>query len=286
VGEGLLTNVTIRRNTFYVDKTFQQDSMLHSGGNVKGYWEIKNCSNMVIEGNRFTGWASVLAWTGSNQNGLAPWITVSHITIRNNWYSPDETAGNAGVALIITENQYRTGTPPTDIQIYNNFFKNLTSLLQAGGGIGPWIIKHNTVLNDRSDSGSYLSIITSAGVLDNFTYKDNIQSFNKYGMQCFVGDSQFDTCYPRASRVILNNAIIDQASAQISPGVWGKGSILSPIKTDFSQIGFTDAANNNYRLIATSPYKGKGSNGKDPGVDMDELLEALTGGNLSPNRSK
>src|SRR5262249_9963031 len=44
---------------------------------------------------------------------------------------------------------------------------------------------------------------------------------------------------------------------------------------DLNSIGFTDLINANYRLAASSPYKGAGTDGKDLGADIDALTAAL-----------
>src|SRR5262249_40846213 len=46
---------------------------------------------------------------------------------------------------------------------------------------------------------------------------------------------------------------------------------------DSSLVGFTDLANNDYSLASTSAFKGKASDGTDPGVDMNALLAASNG---------
>lgn len=43
------------------------------------------------------------------------------------------------------------------------------------------------------------------------------------------------------------------------------------------EVGFVDPASNNYRLKDTSRFKNAASDGKDVGVDMDQLLAHLSG---------
>jgi hypothetical protein len=49
-------------------------------------------------------------------------------------------------------------------------------------------------------------------------------------------------------------------------------------------VQFVDPAHGNWRLSASSPYKGQGSNGTDPGVNMDTLMAAL-GAAYTPNQT-
>jgi hypothetical protein len=51
------------------------------------------------------------------------------------------------------------------------------------------------------------------------------------------------------------------------------------------KVGFEDIAHSNYRLAQTSPYKGKASDGKDPGMDMDNLMSAIGTRTAVPDQS-
>src|SRR5262249_6027652 len=52
--------------------------------------------------------------------------------------------------------------------------------------------------------------------------------------------------------------------------------------SSFAQVGFQDAANGDYTLSASSPYKYAATDGTDPGVDMPSLQAALNGVGGSP----
>jgi hypothetical protein len=51
--------------------------------------------------------------------------------------------------------------------------------------------------------------------------------------------------------------------------------------TTIAAIGFVNAAAGNYRLAASSPYKTAGSDGRDPGADID-AVDAATHGVVLP----
>jgi len=46
-----------------------------------------------------------------------------------------------------------------------------------------------------------------------------------------------------------------------------------------NDVGFEDLAGGNYRLASTSMFKGKGTDSKDPGCDIDALEIATAGVN-------
>jgi hypothetical protein len=284
--QGLINDVTVRGNTFYVDPAFAHDVFVHKGYSPKGAFEIKNVNRLVYEGNYNLGYPANWAITPRNQYGTAPWITTSHLILRNNWMATDtgypEVAGRmAGIAL---QDNEHTSTPAADIQIYNNFAKNIANMLQMKGGDG-WLVKHNTIINDSPTVSGYHGAVVLEGVPStNWIFKDNIIGYSSYGMICSIPPGSLGICWPNG--IFQNNVVVDFAGAGVSGGEWGRGGVLTPIKNRFSQIGFIDPVNDNYRLSASSPYKGKATDGKDPGVDMDEILRALPKQKFSQSSSR
>ncbi len=275
--QGLVHDITVTRNTFYIDPDFALDVIAKNGNIPKGYFEIKNAKRMTVEGNRFIGFPSLIAWTASNQNGTAPWITTSDLVIRNNWFSPDPYTQGMRQAIIIGNNDYlHTDTPSRNVQIHNNLFKNHHGFLLVKG-IDGLSLRHNTILNDGVGQG-YYNIIGGIEHPSALSFVDNIASYSGAGMQCFTDPFTLNWCFPAAE--FSNNAVVDPYS-RASMDVWGLGGILNPIVPDFAAVGFTDAASGDYRLLPSSLFKGMASDGADPGVDMDVLLAAL-GGDIVP----
>jgi hypothetical protein len=271
--QGLINDVTVRRNTFEVDPAFAHDVFVHKSYSPKGAFEIKNVNRLIYEGNRHLGYPANWAVTPRNQNGTAPWTTASHLIFRNNWFSPEdpwnETTGR--MAVLSMQDELHTTTPAVDIQVFNNFAKNVSSMLQMKGGDG-WLISHNTVLNDWPSSGYHVAVILEGLPATKWVFKDNIVGYSNYGMNCSI-DGQMNTCWPNGT--FQNNVVVDFANTGIDEGVWGRRGIVGPIRKTFSQVGFVDPASGDYSLNPRSPFKGKASDTSDPGVNMDELRRAL-----------
>jgi hypothetical protein len=279
--QGLINDVTVRRNTFEVDPAFAHDVFLKKGYSPKGSFEIKNVNRFLYEGNRQIGYPACWAVTPRNQNGTAPWTTASHLIFRNNWYSPEdpwrETSGR--LAVFSLQDELHTTTPATNIQIYNNFARNVASMLQMKGG-SKWSVTHNTVFNDFSIKDGYRVVAMLEGLPANqFEFRDNIVGYSSYGMSCAI-DGKLSTCWPQG--IFRNNLVIDFANAGVRGNEWGPGGMLA-VRNRFSQVGFSGLLNGGYDLAASSPFKGKASDGKDPGVDFQELLAHLP--SLSAPRS-
>ena len=80
----------------------------------------------------------------------------------------------------------------------------------------------------------------------------------------------------------LNTLSIYFPSSLVTKNVLpGANLALYPVGNYFplslNDVGFTDLAGDNYRLASSSPYKTTGTDGKDPGADMDALAAATTG---------
>ena len=109
----------------------------------------------------------------------------------------------------------------------------------------------------------------------NLTLIDNILHHGHYGMGCDGGGS---ACWP--GLVIQTNVIVDNQGVGGISSLYPGGNFFPA--TD-AAVGWVDPANGNYSLSASSPYKGKASDGTDPGVDMNGLLAALGGAASTPS---
>jgi hypothetical protein len=283
--QGTVHDLTIQGNTFYIDPAFGVNAFMTTGNCPKGGFEMKNVDILTVVGNYFTGYPGVLALTAANQNGTAPWTTTRNVTIQSNWLDPvTPSACKRSGLLFIDHEDLHTVSPSINFNITNNFFgagiQNILGARPASGNT--WSMTHNTGINTVGGF-DYNGVVTSLEATPGWTHSDNIENYMSYGMNCLVGS--LAACFP--SGVFQNNVAVDTQAVGYGTTIWGTGSILAPIPTAFSQVGFTDMANQIYSLASTSPYKGKGSDGKDPGVDWAVLQAALGGVPIpipTPNR--
>jgi hypothetical protein len=98
-------------------------------------------------------------------------------------------------------------------------------------------------------------------------FTNNIVRHNSYGI---IGDNQASgvgtlrTYFPGA--VVRRNVIVG-ADFSVYPG-----DNFYPTK--LLKVGLSDPENNDYRLKPDSAYKGKATDGKDVGCDLDAVLAA------------
>src|SRR6266498_38707 len=264
-------DIFVTKNTFNIDVALAQAEHAASGNNPKGWVEYKAGDNIVMEGNTFTGYPSVIGVTQHSNEGYTPWTQIKNLTIRSNFVnSIFDTSGTRQFVILALIDPYNSDEPGSNAVITNNLVKNTTNIAQASGGDSV-VITHNTVLNDHPSSIYGSSLLFGEAGNPRWTVSNNIAANNSYGITCSV-DGAISTCFP--SFTMAKNVIIDNAYNGDLASRYGSG-ILNPVVTAFSQVAFADVSSNNYRLASTSPFKNTATDGTDPGIDMDALLAAL-----------
>ncbi|HEY0725116.1 MAG TPA: Ig-like domain-containing protein, partial [Pyrinomonadaceae bacterium] len=240
----------------------------------KAWVEIKEVRNGVIDGNdMYSGIGTAIAATVRNQDGGSPWSTIENLSITNNRVRGYKW----GFSLMLTDNE-QPSVMGSNITIQNNLFDlpkpvadSPTNFVQLVGG-HDITIRHNTLVQPGNP-------LVGSLPTPNLVFKDNIVANYQYGMQCTVVPYTLSSCW--SNLVMTGNVVIDTR--------WNKGdgplSGLYPAgnfyPNDAPSVGFVDAANGNFALSSSSAYKGRASDGTDPGVNMTTLLAAL-GGSVSP----
>lgn len=262
----LPTNIEIRHNTF--DKPNAWKPLMRAY-QPKAWIEIKLADGLLIDGNVFQGYPSTVGTTVKNQKGSAPWSTVRDVTITNNRFT------SFGYPFIFNlRDELRVSTEGKNITVANNLctgaggmqyygFASKFVQLTAGNNVQ---IYHNTCLQDGDIVGG------EAPVTRGLVFRDNIVNYGTYGMNCMTPGG-FASCWP--GLVMTNNLIVD-TRADKSLGLnqhYPSGNYFARV---IGEVGFLNLNGGEYRLSNTSRYKQKGSEGSDPGVDMDALNLALS----------
>jgi hypothetical protein len=277
------SNITITHN--YINKPARWTTYNTVAG--KGFFEIKLCDTCLFDGNIMDG-ANGFTVTVRNQGGRSPWSVIKNLTISNNL----ATHFAAGLYTLFFDNE-ELSLESSNIVFDNNlFYGQIDNSAISGfrpqmfkGAYGDNVrISHNTFLQTGKimvyGNGPSLAGIDD---LTNFVFKDNIvgwEAASNVGYSCLDGGT-FDVCTP--GYVWTKNAMIGtpkgplyqaQSLASFPSGNWNPATI--------ADVGFTDPASGNYRLLSSSPYYRAASDGKDVGVDMDQLRAHLNGPMPSP----
>jgi hypothetical protein len=159
----------------------------------------------------------------------------------------------------------------------NNLLTNVGKVADLAGGSGV-TFQHNTFI---ANLGS--SMIENIGnTVPNFVFKDNIAANNEYGVHCQTGDY---SCFPNLFNGNMLGNVIFGPPMPYRPTCGSPYPPRNYCVGTIDKVGFVDIANGNYRLARTSPYKGKASDGKDPGMDMDNLMLAISARSTVPDQS-
>src|SRR5262249_1365294 len=155
------------------------------------------------------------------------------------------------------------------VLIQNNLFDDISSTPWGSNGVlfqilsGPdsVVFNHNTALPGELD------VILADGTLPatNFVFQNNLVGYGQYGIIGTAqgpGPSTLQVFFPGA--VVAGNVFAD-GSAQGADSAYPPGNVFP---ASFAEVGFTDFAGGDYRLLASSPCAGAATDGTDIGVDF------------------
>jgi hypothetical protein len=266
------TGIEIRRNYFFKPLRWRVGDPSYGGTawQVKNLFELKNARQVVVDGNVFeNNWVHAQAGFAILFNSVSDtgsWARIEDVTFSNN------IVRHSGQGLNIRGHD-ATGVQAARITIRNNLFDDINStkwggdgrLFQVYEGATDVVINHNT--------GIHSNLLISATGLPSsgFVYTNNLARHNAYGVfgdGGYIGTAALNHYYPgwTFARNVLAELPADVSSSQYPANNF--------FPTSFN-AQFVDAAGGNYRLRESSPYRGKATDGKDIGCDLNEL-EAAT----------
>lgn len=264
------SDIEVRNNHFFKPLSWKEGHPDYAGTPwcVKNLFELKNAQRVLVEGNILeNNWADcqsgfAVLITPRTQNGASMWCRVTDVTWRYNILK-----GSDGGYNISGHDDQLDNPVSTRILIEHNLahgISGLNKMYQFLNGTEHLTIRHNTSINAGTT--------TSAGGAPTLflTFQDNIAGFGQYGV-CGTGtgcgNPTINAYFPGAA--FSHNVLIGTAGgpngnpANYPPNHWFPAGIAA--------VGFVDAANDDYALLASSPYAGAGSDGTDIGADMDSL---------------
>jgi hypothetical protein len=247
---------------------------------IKNLFELKNARRVLIEENVFeNNWSAgqdgtAILFKSTNQDGSCTWCGTSHVTFRRNIVRNVQN----GFSIAAHPESFPVD-PAHSFAVYDNIVSNIDSPPISGtfrgfllsGNLVDVSITHNTLVTAAPSISVYFAPefakLTNVDVMDNvFTAHD---SYGLYGDNHAPGADSWST-YVVSGRVVGN----------VFTGTGGTGTTyptgnLFPV--DNASIGFANLAGADFHLLTLSPYKGKASDGKDPGADVDAVLAATKG---------
>jgi hypothetical protein len=304
------TDVEVRHNYMFKPRLWQNGQPGFVGGangspfTVKNLFELKNAQRVLLEGNVLEN-----TWGGFSQNGYAivltarnqvigsqnvcPACQVTDVTIRKNSIS------HAGSGIMIAA-PLTGGLPALAVarySIHDVTIDDISSSKYSGAGVLVMVMNEfaSNVLNGVSirhitgfpDPGGDTFLIGSPGAspkMSNFTFTDNLITLSIYPMwsigepsDCANADiplTTLDSCF--SSYTFTNNVLI-APPAGFPPSKWPAGNMFPASVSDVGFVNFNGGIGGDYHLSPSSQFKGKASDGKDIGADIDAILAATAG---------
>jgi glycosyltransferase involved in cell wall biosynthesis len=275
------SDIQIRRNTFSKPLEWRRREGTPAPDTphwaVKNVLELKNARRVVIDGNTFEhSWLDaqvgyVIVFTPRNQDGGSPWSVVEDVTFSNNIVRHAAAAVN-----ILGWDDIHDSQQTKRIRIVNNLFMDIGGdwgfgrLFSIANGTADLVIDHNTALQTETPVfGGDTKPHTG------FVFTNNIVPHNEYG---FIGSNvspgrpTIERYFPDAT--IRRNAIVGGEASRLPPDNFFPATLAA--------VGFAGADQGNYRLLPASALRGKGTDGRDLGADLDAIARAI--GNMAVPR--
>ena len=234
---------------------------------AKNLIELKNARRVVIARNVFeNNWEGgqpgfAIVFTVRNQDGKCTWCQVDHVTFEQNVLRHSA----AGIKILGWDNNHPSRQTQA-ILIRNNLLYDIDSKVWGGSGYFVAMtdgarditVDHNTVVQGHA---SGIVQIDGPPVLG-FVFTNNLSTYGSYGIAGTghgSGNSAIGAYLPGSD--ITRNVLAGAPSASYPAG----NSFPSAAQFATQFVSFEGG---DYRLIASSPWRGAGTDGQDLGAPL------------------
>ena len=306
---GSPADIEVSRNHMFKPSIWMKGQPGYVGGKngnpfiTKNIFELKNAQRVLLEGNilenswgGFTQVGFAILLTPKNQSGslgtnLCPICQVTDVTIRYNYVR--HVAAGLQIANVLSDNK----GVPLDGQrysIHDLVIDDIDGMKYGGPSEFAQLLTSTgapTLQNVTIDhitafpSKTMLLIGAFKTPMKNFVFTNSIVSAATYPIwttgggknNCAYNNKPLDSlnaCFSPYS--FEHNAVIGVPSAY-PPGLWPKGNFFPASADKIQFANYSNGKGGDYRLLSSSPYKGKGTDGKDLGADLAAINAAIAG---------
>jgi hypothetical protein len=307
-GEATTTpaDIEIRQNHLFKPLTWRKGQPGYVGGAngapfvVKNLLELKNAQRVLIDGNIMenswgggqVGFAILL--TPKDQNNQCPLCQVTDVTLRNTFIT------HVGAGLQVANGLSDSGGAPLAGERYSIHdliiddidgvkFLGPGSLAQISVGAGAPLLQDVTITHVTAFPPSTILFIgdhlATTPPMNNFVFTNSIVNAGPSPIwttgggaaNCAVHDSPlitFNACF--SSYSVAANAVI-APGPKASEVYWPAGNFFPATAAEVQFVNYNGGNGGDYHLQPSSPYKGKGTDGKDLGADVDAVDSAIAG---------
>jgi hypothetical protein len=311
------TDITITGNHFWKPWQWMEGNNPFVGGPdghpfiVKNHMEFKNAIRVLAEANLMEN-----SWGGFTQNGFAilmtpknqhtksgqnvcPICQVTDVTIRYTRISH----GGGGIVMgtAISGNGDGSGgyaLAGARFSVHDVVMDDLSKKYVGGGGVfemaNGWpknplntiTINHVTAFPDPNSHILTVGDTVQTAPMYGLVFTNNLMVTGKYPVwnaygggkySCAAGDvplSSIQNCF--TTYTFQANGMI-ASPPHFPPSSWPKGNLFPNTPADVQFTNYNNGNGGDYQLLPSSPYKNKGSDGKDLGADIAGINAALAG---------
>jgi hypothetical protein len=307
-GSGTATpaDIQMSHNHMFKPLTWMKGQTGYVGGTngnsfiVKNLLELKNAQRVLVEGNIMED-----SWGGFSQVGFAILLTpknpgstspcppcqVTDVTIRYN------SIRHVGAGLQLANALSDNGTAALDGQRYSIHdivvddldgvkYTGPSEFAQVTVSAGAPLLQNVTINHVTAFPAKTLFVIgdmvATSTKIKNFVFSNNLVNAGIYPVwssgggaaNCAYFDKPTTTlgaCF--SSYTFANNVLIGSSPAY----PWPSGNFFPGSATNVRFVNYNGGNGGDYHLQPSSPYKGKGTDGKDLGADLDAIQSATAG---------
>ncbi len=237
---------------------------------VKNLLELKLGRRVLVQGNIFeNSWADAqtgfaLVFWSADETGPTTWAQTADVWVREN------IIRHVGAGLQLTDKGDFPAVPVARVRFDNNLWIDVNTswssqfgrLFQVASNtdqLAAIKFYHQTGFADNT------MITVASGATQHFEFVDNIVAHGNFGIKSDdAADGTATLNLHMPGWLFSGNVLIGAPSAKYPTGNFFPASM--------SAVGFVNAAGGDYHLAASSPYKGQGTGGTDPGADIDAVL--------------
>jgi hypothetical protein len=262
---------------------------------VKNLFELKNARRVTIERNIFEkNWSGqsdqpgfAILFTVRNQYGGAPWSTIEDVNFSYNVVRDTPSAVN-----ILAQDYTFPSQNVENLTLAYNVFSSISTFpvnvdgsngkcvqLLGGGSLGTQnlTVNHNTCVGWKNYPAFLYGDSDSSIKVTGLDVKNNIAMASEAGKNASIeGNSQAHGT-PSLNAMTNNTWTMQKNILMLPDGSStypNSGSNINYYVTNSASVGFVDFANGNYALSSSSPYHNLGTDGTDPGANI-QLLNSL-----------
>jgi len=260
------SDIEIRQNYFLKPLAWRTSG----SWTVKNLLELKLGRRVLIQGNIFeNSWADAqtgfaLVFWSANETGPTTWAQTADVWVREN------IIRHAGAGLQLTDKGDFPAVPVARVRFDNNLWIDINTSWSGQFGRLFQVASNTDQLtaikfHHQTGFADNTMITVASGATQQFEFRNNIVAHGNFGIKSDdAGDGTATLNLHMPGWLFAGNVLIGAPSASYPAGNFFPANVAA--------VGFVNAAGGDYRLAASSPYKGQATDGTDPGADIAAVL--------------